>query len=254
MSGPERLQKILAQAGIASRRAAEAFITAGRVAVNGQVVSDLGVRADPARDEIRVDGRPIPPRSRPRVLALYKPPGFVSTCRDDRGRRTVMDLVPSIAGLHPVGRLDYDTSGLLLLSNDGEVTLAVTHPRHELDKTYLATVSGRPTDAALGELSRGLLLADGMTSPVEVQIVRMVPGGCQVRLTLHEGRKRQVRRMLAAIGHPVRQLVRTSVGPIDLSGLQPGCWRELSGDEVECLRIAAQSPNGTSAEVPARMP
>lgn len=236
MSEPERLQRILARSGIASRRAAEAIIASGRVTVNGEIVQALGTRADPGRDDIRVDGSPLPEPGRRVLLALHKPAGYVTTRHDERGRRTVMELVPAIPGLHPVGRLDFDTSGLLLLTNDGELTLAITHPRHELAKTYLATVAGVPGAEALARLRAGIELEEGWTAPAEASVEREVRGGSVVRLVIHEGRKRQVKRMLAAVGHPVRQLVRISVGPLTLDGLDSGAWREVSVKEVESLR------------------
>lgn len=242
MGEPERLQKLLARSGVASRRAAEALIDQGRVAVNGTIVREQGTKADPDRDDIRVDGVPLAGPERPVVFALNKPPGYVTTRHDDRGRRTVMDLVPAVRGLHPVGRLDFDTSGLLLLTNDGDLTLAVTHPRHELEKTYLATVAGVPDPEAIARLERGVELEEGWTAPARVCVEQVVKGGAVVRIVLHEGRKRQVKRMLAAVGHPVRSLVRTAIGSLTLEGLASGSWRELSVKEVEFLRTTLGPP------------
>ncbi|MBM3270833.1 MAG: rRNA pseudouridine synthase [Candidatus Sericytochromatia bacterium] len=233
MGSPQRLQKILSRAGIASRRHAEELIAAGRVTVN-DLVATLGSSADPDRDRIAVDGAPISFPERV-CIALHKPSGYVTTVRDDRGRRTVMALVPAMPGLHPVGRLDYGTEGLLLLTNDGALTLAITHPRHEIAKTYLATVVGVPDAAALRALAEGVGLADGLTAPARARVESTVPGGAVVSLELHEGRNRQVRRMLEAVGHPVRRLIRTAVGEIRLGDLQPGQWRTLTPDEVEWL-------------------
>ncbi len=246
MSAPERLQRILARSGVASRRAAEALIVSGRVTVNGEIVQVLGARADPGRDDIRVDGAPLPDPGHLVLIALHKPAGYVTTRHDEHGRRTVMDLVPAIPGLHPVGRLDFDTSGLLLLTNDGALTLAITHPRHELSKVYLATVAGVPDAEALARIRSGVELEDGWTAPAEASVERVVRGGSVVRLVLHEGRKRQVKRMLAAVGHPVRQLIRISVGPLTLEGLASGAWREVSVKEVESLRSTLCLPGRPS--------
>lgn len=199
------------------------------------------MKVDPETDRILVDGRPLPAAPERVTIALHKPSGYVTTTRDERGRRTVMELVPAVPGLHPVGRLDYATEGLLLLTNDGALTLAITHPRHQVEKTYLATVEGVPDEADLRALRTGIELADGRTAPARVELERRVAGGAVVRITLHEGRNRQVRRMFEAIGHPVRRLVRVAIGPIRLGDLKPGHWRPLSPDEVEWLRNAASS-------------
>lgn len=235
MSTPQRLQKLLASAGVASRRHSEALILDGRVKVNGKVVRELGTKADPTRDRIEVDDRPIQLPNERIYLVLHKPQGYVTTVKDPRRRRTVMDLVPEVPGLHPVGRLDYDTTGVLLLTNDGEFTLAMTHPRYGLPKTYHATVRGRPSELALQKLREGVVLEDGPTQPAEV--IRLGhEGGCtHVQITIHEGRNRQVRRMFEAIGHPVLRLKRTALGPVTLGHLAPGQIRPLSPEEVATL-------------------
>jgi 23S rRNA pseudouridine2605 synthase len=228
-----RLAKHLAHAGIASRRAAEGLIVAGRVAVNGDVVTD------PARnvtegDRVEVDGRALA-GAEPRVVyALNKPPGVLSTARDTHGRPTVLELVPANGlRLYPVGRLDADSSGLILLTNDGELANRLTHPRHEVPKTYLAHVGGgRVGEAALRALRDGVELQDGLTAPARVLAVK--PNLLQ--LTIHEGRNRQVRRMCEAVGHPVLALRRTAFGPLRLNGLAPGAHRQLSRAEIEHLR------------------
>ena len=240
MGKPERLQKILARAGIASRRGSEELITAGRVSVNGQVAT-LGASADSECDEIAVDGKPLAERPDLVAIALHKPSGYVTTTRDERGRRTVMELVPQVAGLHPAGRLDYATEGLLLLTNDGELTLAITHPRHQVEKTYLATVEGVPDEAALRVLRTGVSLDDGRTAPAQATLKSRGAAGAVVSITVHEGRNPQVRRMLETIGFPVRRLVRVAIGQIRLGDLKPGQWRSLSPSEVEWLRKAAPS-------------
>lgn len=228
-----RLAKFLAHAGVASRRAAEDIIRAGRVTVGGTVVTD------PARDVegssgVAVDGRALEGPEERVVVALHKPSGVVSTARDTHGRPTVVDLVDlPDARLYPVGRLDADTTGLILLTNDGELAQRLLHPRYELPRTYRAQVAGgRLSPRSLRALREGVELDDGRTSPAEVREVR----AGLLELTLHEGRKRQVKRMCAAVGHPVQALERTRFGPLDLRGLAPGCWRRLSPPEVARLR------------------
>ncbi|HEV2821401.1 MAG TPA: pseudouridine synthase [Solirubrobacteraceae bacterium] len=228
-----RLAKFLAHAGVASRRAAEDIVRAGRVTVGGAVVTD------PARDVegssgVAVDGRALEGAEERVVVALHKPPGVVATARDTHGRATVVDLV-DLPGtrLYPVGRLDADTTGLILLTNDGELAQRLLHPRYEVPRTYRARVAGgRLSPRALRALREGVELDDGRTSPAEVREVRVG----LLELTLHEGRKRQVKRMCAAVGHPVQALERTRFGPLDLRGLAPGCWRRLSPAEVQRLR------------------
>ena len=228
-----RLAKYLAHAGVASRRAAEGLVAEGRVTVDGEVV------ADPARDvgdgaAVALDGEPVGPEPR-EVYALNKPAGVVSTARDTHGRPIVTELVRSERRLYPVGRLDADTTGLLLLTNDGELAHRLTHPSFEVPKTYRALVAHPPVaEAALGALRRGVELEDGPTAPAEAR--RLAPD--TLELTIHEGRKRQVRRMCAAVGHPVRSLERVRFGPLELGDLAPGAHRRLTGAEVERLRRA----------------
>jgi 23S rRNA pseudouridine2605 synthase len=230
---PMRLAKHLAHAGVASRRAAEALVAGGRVTVDGEVVRD------PARDvtgdeAIALDGRPIaPPPARRAVYAVHKPAGVVSTARDTHGRPTVVELVPSSARLYPVGRLDADTTGLILLTDDGELAHRLTHPRFEVPKTYVARVSGGAvSDAALRALRDGVELDDGRTAPASVR--RLRPDVLELRI--REGRKRQVRRMCEAVGHPVRSLKRVAFGPLALGDLPEGAYRRLSEAEVGLLR------------------
>jgi 23S rRNA pseudouridine2605 synthase len=230
-----RLAKHLAHAGVASRRAAEALIADGRVTVGGEVVRD------PARDvtgeeAIAVDGEAVRAPGVRVVYALHKPAGVVSTARDTHGRRTVVDLVPTAQRLYPVGRLDADTTGLILLTNDGDLAHALTHPRFEVPRTYRARVEGRPGQRALKALREGVELDDGRTAPARVRLV----GSHELELTIHEGRKRQVRRMCEAVGHRVVALRRVAFGPLRLGDLGAGHHRRLTAAEVERLRGAAQ--------------
>ncbi len=238
-AGRERLQVYLARRGIASRRAAEQLISAGRVEVNGRVVTRLGTTVDPARDQVRVDGRPVGRAERLVYYALHKPPGVVSAARDPRGRPTVTQLVPAAERIFPVGRLDADSEGLLLLTNDGPLALRLTHPRYQLEKEYHALVDGVPSPEALRRLAAGVLLDDGLTAPAAARLLRVVDGRAWVAVVLREGRKRQVRRMLATVGHQVRRLIRVRVGPIVLGDLPPGAARPLSPREVAALRRAS---------------
>jgi 23S rRNA pseudouridine2605 synthase len=244
-----RLAKHLAHAGVASRRAAEALIAQGRVTVDGAVV------ADPARDvtgeeAIAVDGEAVRgPRHRV-VYALHKPAGVVSTARDTHGRPTVVDLVPTEVRLYPVGRLDADTTGLILLTNDGDLAHALTHPSFEVPKVYRARVAGRPGERALRALRDGVLLEDGRTAPARVRRV----GDDEVELTIHEGRKRQVRRMFAAVGHEVISLRRVAFGPLRLGDLASGRHRRLTPAEVQTLRDVAVSDRSAPRAAPARRP
>ena len=234
-----RLQKILSQAGVASRRAAEGLIAEGRVTVNGQIVREMGTKADPMHDDIRVDGRRIKPAERLRYILLYKPAGYVTTRSDPQRRPTVIDLLQGVKEyVYPVGRLDYDTEGLLLLTNDGDLTVRLTHPRHGVERTYEARVAGMPDEAALERLRRGIPLDGRRTLPAEVSLLnkRRNAGDGVLAITIREGRNRQVRRMLEAVGHPVKKLIRVGIGPLSDRGLKPGRWRELRRDEVEKLK------------------
>jgi len=226
----ERLARYLAHAGIASRRHAEILIEAGRVRVNGQVVTTQGARIDPQRDSITVDGKPVQPGEKLVYVMLHKPTGYVSTANDPRKRPTVLDLLsPELRRLrvYPVGRLDIDTSGLLLLTNDGEFALHLTHPRYSMDKHYRALVKGYPPQSALNALRRGVEIVEDngghhKTSPAKVSIYKQVGGNCWLSLTIHEGHKRQVRRMLAATGYPVLELMRVGIGSLELGNLPVG--------------------------------
>ena len=231
-----RLAKYLATAGIASRRASEEIVRAGRVTVDGEPVTDPARDVTPASD-VALDGRPVTQPSERVVYALNKPAGVVSTAHDPQRRPTVVSLVPHELRLYPVGRLDADTTGLILLTNDGELAHRLTHPSFEVEKTYRATVARPPVrDAALRSLRDGVKLDDGRTAPATVR--RVAPD--LLEITIHEGRKRQVRRMCKAVGHPVRRLERVAFGPLALGGLRAGGYRELSAEEVERLASAGR--------------
>lgn len=230
----ERLQKILSRAGVASRRAAEEMILQGRVTVNGDVVKTMGARADASSDDVRVDGVRVRAQVEPVYLLLYKPRGVVTT-RDDPGRRpTVMDLVPRVPGLFPVGRLDVNTEGLLLMTNDGAFAQRISHPSFEVSRVYHAKVRGVPDPAALEKLRRGLRV-DGDDLSVDQARILDAENNSWVEITLHEGKHREVRRLLEAVGHPVSKLRRVSIGPITARGLEPGQFRALSPREVAML-------------------
>jgi 23S rRNA pseudouridine2605 synthase len=232
----ERLQKVLAQAGIGSRRHCEELIEDGVVRVNGRVAT-LGDKVDPAVDRVEVDGVAIGTRPGLVYFLLNKPHGVVTSAGDPYGRRSVTDLVPSDPRVFPVGRLDQDTEGLLLLTNDGDLTHRLTHPSYGVMKEYLAEVEGHPSRGSLRRLREGVDLEDGMTAPAKVALVE----SNVVRITIHEGRNRQVRRMFEAVGHPVLRLVRTRIGPIADRRLAPGEWRSLAIDEVRALERAASN-------------
>lgn len=234
----ERVQRALARAGLGSRRSSEELIVAGRVEVNGRIVT-LGDRVDPERDEVRVDGRRISVDPGLRYLALHKPHGVTTTMRDPHAERDLSRLLPKGPRVFPVGRLDRDTEGLLLLTNDGELAHRLAHPRHGVEKEYLAEVDGTPVRRQLSRLERGVPLDDGVARAISARSVGRTAGRGAVRLVLAEGRKREVRRMLDAVGLPVRRLVRTRVGPIRLGGLRAGELRELGPEEVRALYRAA---------------
>ena len=237
-----RLQKILSQAGVASRRAAEKLIAEGRVSVNGTTVREMGTKADPATDNIRVDGRRIKSAEVLRYILLNKPPGYVTTRSDPQRRPTVIDLLRGVREyVYPVGRLDYDTEGLLLLTNDGDLAARLTHPRHGVERMYEARIAGVPDAAAIERLRKGIPLDGRRTLPADVTLLkrgRADRDGVLV-ITIREGRNRQVRRMCEAVGHPVRALTRTRIGPVSDKRLKPGMWRDLTPAEIRSLRGAA---------------
>lgn len=242
----ERLQKVLASAGVGSRRKSEELIIDGRVSVNGKIVDQLGSRADPEKDEIKVDGKLVTLPDRNYYILLNKPAGYTSTSFDRFAKKTVLELVADVsASLHTVGRLDVDTEGLIILTNDGDLTYRLTHPSHEVGKTYVATVRGAVTLDQLRQLSHGIVLEDGPTAPADVRLLETSPDGRSsvVEITIHEGRKRQIRRMLQAVGHRVEKLARTKIDDLEAGDLPVGKWRYLTDEEVAKL-VKASTAKG----------
>lgn len=233
----ERVQKLLARAGIGSRRTCDDLVAAGRVTVNGSVAVP-GQRVDPRADAVAVDGVPVPVAPGLVHYLMNKPAGVVTTASDPQGRATVIGLLPPAPRVFPVGRLDYETEGLLILTNDGDLAQRLAHPSHGVVKEYLVEVAGEPSAGALRALREGVQLDDGVTSPARVGRA----GPHVLRVAIHEGRNRQVRRMLEAVGHPVRRLVRTRIGPLADPTLRPGAWRHLSTSEVQALYEASARP------------
>lgn len=233
----QRLQKLLAERGVASRRTAEAMIAAGRVSLNGLVVREMGLKVNADKDRIAIDGEELPAVPRLRYILMHKPLGYLCSAQDEHEKKSVLSLIEGVGErLYPVGRLDYNSSGLLLLTNDGALTHTLLHPSHQVEKTYAATVAGPVSATDLDKLRQGLVLEDGPTAPARVVLKRRGQGGSLLEISLHEGRKRQVRRMCEAIGHPVMRLQRLRLGPLGLGGLKPGQWRELSPREVQELK------------------
>ena len=236
-----RVNKFLAEAGISSRRQADRLILEGRVMINNQVVTEMGLQIDPDKDQVMVDGRSVGLPSQWDYLVLNKPPGFLTTVSDPFGRPTVMDLLPpGNTRLYPVGRLDLDTSGLLFFTNDGEMALALTHPRHLVEKTYRVKVKGVPGEQKLQNLASGVLLEDGLTAPAKVALDGVESGNAIIKITIREGRKRQIKRMMLHINHPVLSLHRMAVGPLTLGDLKPGefrCPTEYELAELNKLKL-----------------
>jgi len=233
---PERLQKYLARGGALSRRAAERLIAVGRVRVNGTVVERPGTLVSEGTDRVEIDGRTIAPAGAPTTVALHKPRGVVSTVADPEGRRTVVELVPSSKRLYPVGRLDYDSEGLLLLTDDGDLAFRVTHPRHGVEKEYHVLVRGSIRDSVLERLRSGLPLDGERVVPAHVTLLGQERGGTWLRFVLHQGRNRQIRRMAEVVQVEILRLIRTRIDGLVLDRLAPGAWRRLRGDEVARLR------------------
>jgi pseudouridine synthase len=240
----ERLQKILSAAGVASRRLSEELIAQGRVSVNGKTVTALGTKADPSVDEIKVDGRRIKGEQRRRYILLYKPRGYITTRSDPQGRPTVMDLMKGVKEyVYPVGRLDYDSEGLLILTNDGELAARLTHPRHEVEKVYEARVKGVPDEHALERLAKGVTIEGRRTAPAKLRASEpFVKGSGEqtlIQITIHEGRQRQVREMFDRVGHPVVRLKRVRIGTLEDPNIPAGHWRELTPQEISRLQRAS---------------
>lgn len=232
-----RLQKLIAGTGLASRRKAEELITAGRVMVNGKVVTELGTKVDPVRDHVKVDGRHLSAAQPFVYMMLNKPKHVMSTLDDPGGRTTVKDFLRGVSvRVFPVGRLDFDSEGLMLLTNNGDLAQALLHPRYHVPKTYLIKVKGVLTDEEIAQLERGVRLEDGMTSPAMLKKVRKVEANSWLEITIREGRKHQVKRMLESVGHPVIKLIRIKMGPLSLGDLQPGEFRFLTDREANLLR------------------
>lgn len=240
MAEPLRLNRFLAQAGVGSRRRCDELIRSGRILVNGARPEGPGARVDPASDEVRIDGTPVRPDTELRTIALHKPVDVLVSARDVRGRRTVLDLVADAPGrVFPVGRLDYRSEGLLLLTNDGDLAFRLAHPRFKVDKLYRVEVEGPVPPATVDRLAHGVVLDDGPTQPAKVRIAGSARGGTTLEIELREGRKRQIRRMLALFGLEVTRLVRVRFGPVELGSLPAGRWRALSAAEIAALRTAA---------------
>ncbi len=234
----ERLQKFIAACGIASRRAAEKYITDGRISVNGSIVTEQGIKIDPEKDIVAFDGKIIKEAGQKVYIILYKPKGYISTVKDEKDRRTVMDLVADIPQrIFPVGRLDNNTEGLLLMTNDGDLTQKLLHPKFKITKTYVVTIKDIMDNDSLGRLRRGVNLEDGMTAPAEVKIVSYDrdTNHSKVEITIHEGRNRQVRRMFQAVGYDVAALKRIRFAGLTLQGLKRGKYRTLEQEELDQL-------------------
>ena len=246
----ERLQKVMAEFGVASRRKSEEMIAAGRVKVNGIQVTEPGSKVDKEKDIIEIDGKIIKGTEKKVYILLNKPVGYITSAKDQFGRPTVLDLLTGVCiRVFPIGRLDYDTEGLLLLTNDGELTYEITHPKHNIDKTYRALIKGEADSEDIEAFGRGLAIEDYVTSPARLEIIKHTKGNSIVEITIHEGKNRQVRKMCTAIGHEVIRLKRIRIGKMSLGGLKPGEWRYLTDAEIEYLKklggssIAADKKN-----------
>ena len=227
-----RLQKIISESGLLSRRKADLLIKQGRVTLNGRKAI-IGEKADPCTDHILVDGKDLPKKSKHKVFLLNKPNGVISSCQDNHGRRTILSLIPPHLrrGIYPIGRLDSDSRGAILLTNNGELTLKLTHPKYSHTKTYLVWVSGQPSQSILNKWRKGILLDGKMTIPANIEVIELINNKTLLKVILKEGRNRQIRRIAKLIGHPVKDLQRIAISNIELNGLQEGKWRELNKNE-----------------------
>jgi pseudouridine synthase len=246
----ERLQKLIARAGLASRRKAERLIQDGRVTINGQKTIQLGIQVDPDRDRIAVDGKALLPTAEPATYVLFKPRGVITSTRDSEGRRDLGEWLKPLkrrGRFFPVGRLDFHSEGLLLLTTDGELANRLAHPRYGVMKCYLVKIRGVPTEAHLGRLRAGIQLDDGLTAPAEVRVKNAAGGKSWIEMKIHEGRNRQVRRMCAALGYPVEKLIRFGYGPLNLGRMRSGEIRPLTPREVKSLKNAAGLGPGSAA-------
>jgi len=232
----ERLQKYMARCGVASRRKCEEYILEGKVRVNDKIVTELGYKVDDQKDKVYVDSVLINPEPNKVYIALNKPTGYVSTVKDERSRKTIIDLVDVSERIYPIGRLDYDTSGLILMTNDGDVYNNVIHPRQEINKVYVALIKGIPTKDEVTTFCTGVDIGDYTTADAKFRILKKFNDSCEVEIIIHEGKNRQIRRMCEAINHPVIKLKRMSVGEIKLGNLKLGQWRHLTNEEVNYLK------------------
>lgn len=232
----ERLQKYMARCGVASRRKCEEIISQGKVSVNGKIITELGFKINSSSDKVEYDGKGIKPEERKVYIALNKPEGYVSTVKDEKNRRTILDIVKVNERIYPIGRLDYDTSGLILLTNDGEIYNKVIHPREEINKTYLALIKGNPETEEINRFKNGVDIGGYITAKASFNILKRIGENSEVEITIHEGKNRQVRKMCEAINHPVITLKRISVGKITLNNLKLGTWRYLTNQEEEYLK------------------
>jgi len=234
--GEERLQKYIARCGVASRRKAEELIINGNVKVNGIVVTELGTKIETDRDVVAVDNKTISENNQLLYIKLYKPEGYVTTVKDQFGRKAVLDLIQIKERIYPIGRLDYNTSGLLLLTNDGDLANKLMHPKYHIYKTYVADIEGHISDEAINKLKRGVVIDDYKTAPAKIKLLKYSDNASTIQISIYEGKNRQVRKMLDAVGHNVRMLKRISFGEIDLENLKPGSWSYLKEDEIKFLK------------------
>lgn len=239
----ERLQKFLADAGVASRRKSEEFIQQGKVKVNGVIVKELGFKVDPEKDKVEYEGKTLNIENERIVLMLNKPKDVISSAKDPQGRKTVLDLIPDkFPRLYPVGRLDYESEGMILLTNDGELANKITHPKNEVRKVYSVWVFGYPSKDTMSKFSKGVELEDGTTAPAEIKLIKKGKTTSQMEVAIKEGKKRQIRRMFDALGHPVSRLVRTQIGELKMGILEEGKYKKLKEQEIKKIFFKKEQP------------